>query len=131
MQTDPANSTDPADSTASVSHEHDPLSFAETAGAPRVRDLDLNLLKAFHAVYIEKNVGRAALRLGITQPSVSHALARLRLVFRDALFVRTPGGVEATPRAQRLAISIDRVLEILQDMLDEGAQFRAACSACI
>ena len=128
MQTDPANSADPTASADSVSHEHDPLSFADTAGAPRVRDLDLNLLKAFHAVYIEKNVGRAALRLGITQPSVSHALARLRLVFRDALFVRTPGGVEATPRAQRLAISIDRVLEILQDMLDEGAQFRAATS---
>ena len=61
MQTDPANSADPTASADSVSHEHDPLSFAETAGAPRVRDLDLNLLKAFHAVYIEKNVGRAAL----------------------------------------------------------------------
>ncbi|CAG4897235.1 LysR family transcriptional regulator [Paraburkholderia saeva] len=95
---------------------------------PRVQDLDLNLLKAFHAVYVEKNVGRAALRLGMTQPSVSHALSRLRLVFRDALFVRTPGGVEATPRAQRLAGSIDRVLRILQDMLDEGAQFCAATS---
>lgn len=115
----------PADSTPRA---HDPLPFIEAGDAPRVQDLDLNLLKAFHAVHVEKNVGRAALRLGVTQPSVSHALGRLRLVFRDALFVRTPGGVEATPRAQRLAGSIDRVLRILQDMLDEGARFSAATS---
>ncbi len=96
--------------------------------ALRVQDLDLNLLKTFDAVYTEKNVGRAALRLGITQPSVSHALGRLRLLFRDALFVRTGGGVEPTPRAQRLAISIDRALSILQAVLDEGAQFSPATS---
>jgi DNA-binding transcriptional LysR family regulator len=119
MQTDPAETTHPA---------HEVLPFIEAGDALRVQDLDLNLLKAFHAVHVEKNVGRAALRLGVTQPSVSHALSRLRLVFRDALFVRTPGGVEATPRAQRLAGSIDRVLRILQDMLDEGAQFSAATS---
>jgi DNA-binding transcriptional LysR family regulator len=105
-----------------------PLSATDSSDTLRVQDLDLNLLKAFHAVHVEKNVGRAALRLGITQPSVSHALSRLRLVFRDALFVRTPGGVEATPRAQRLAGSIDRVLRILQDMLDESAQFSAVTS---
>ncbi|WP_424783043.1 LysR family transcriptional regulator [Paraburkholderia sp.] len=117
--------TNPSDATP---HAHDIRPFMEAGDAPRVQDLDLNLLKAFHAVHVEKNVGRAELRLGVTQPSVSHALSRLRLVFHDALFVRTPGGVEATPRAQRLAGSIDRVLHILQDMLDEGAQFCATTS---
>jgi DNA-binding transcriptional LysR family regulator len=100
----------------------------EPDGALRVQDLDLNLLKTFNAVYVEKHVGRAALRLGITQPSVSHALGRLRLLFRDALFVRTGGGVEPTPRAQRLAASIERSLSILQAVLDEGAQFLPATS---
>ncbi|SDD60406.1 DNA-binding transcriptional regulator, LysR family [Paraburkholderia lycopersici] len=100
----------------------------EPADALRVQDLDLNLLKTFNAVYAEKHVGRAALRLGITQPSVSHALGRLRLLFHDALFVRTSGGVEPTPRAQRLAASIDRALAILQAVLDEGAQFSPATS---
>ncbi|PVX86537.1 LysR family transcriptional regulator [Paraburkholderia unamae] len=100
----------------------------EPADALRVQDLDLNLLKTFNAVYAEKHVGRAALRLGITQPSVSHALGRLRLLFHDALFVRTGGGVEPTPRAQRLAASIDRALAILQAVLDEGAQFSPATS---
>jgi DNA-binding transcriptional LysR family regulator len=101
----------------------------ESAGALRVQDLDLNLLKTFNAVYTEKHVGRAALRLGITQPSVSHALGRLRLLFHDALFVRTGGGVEPTPRAHRLAASIDRSLSILQAVLDEGAQFSPAISS--
>jgi DNA-binding transcriptional LysR family regulator len=117
------------DTTASA-HEptHDILPVSRADGAPRVQDLDLNLLKAFHAVHVEKNVGRAALRLGMTQPSVSHALSRLRLVFHDALFVRTARGVEATPRAERLAGSIDRVLSLLQEALDEGAQFSPATS---
>ena len=100
----------------------------ESDGALRVQDLDLNLLKTFNAVYAEKHVGRAALRLGITQPSVSHALGRLRLLFHDALFVRTGGGVEPTPRAQRLAASIDSALSILQAVLDEGAQFSPSTS---
>jgi DNA-binding transcriptional LysR family regulator len=50
-----------------------------------VQDLDINLLKTSHAVSDEKHIGRAALRLGVTQPSVSHALVRLRLMFCDAL----------------------------------------------
>ncbi|MGK8208737.1 LysR family transcriptional regulator [Burkholderia cenocepacia] len=89
----------------------------------RVQDLDLNLLKTFRAVYAERHVGRAALRLGVTQPSVSYGLGRLRLMFRDALFVRTGTGVEPTPRAQRLAVSVDKALAILQHVLDEGSRF--------
>lgn len=96
---------------------------ADAIDSLRVQDLDLNLLKTFRAVYVERHVGRAALRLGVTQPSVSHGLGRLRLMFRDALFVRTGTGVEPTPRARRLAASVDKALAILQDVLDEGARF--------
>ncbi|CAB3753114.1 LysR family transcriptional regulator [Burkholderia puraquae] len=100
----------------SAPHDGDPSEL-------RVQDLDLNLLKTFRAVYEERHVGRAALRLGVTQPSVSYALGRLRLMFRDALFVRTGTGVEPTPRAQRLALSVDKALAILQHVLDEGSRF--------
>ncbi|PFH19806.1 LysR family transcriptional regulator [Burkholderia sp. JKS000303] len=100
-----------------------PSPDADAPDGLRVQDLDLNLLKTFRAVYEERHVGRAALRLGVTQPSVSYALGRLRLMFRDALFVRTGTGVEPTPRAQRLAGSVDKALAILQDVLDEGSRF--------
>ena len=43
-----------------------------------IQELDLNLLRVFDAVYSAGKVGRAAERLGLTQPSVSQALTRLR-----------------------------------------------------
>ena len=64
-----------------------------------VQDLDLNLLRVFDAVLHERGVTPAAARLGLTQPAVSNALARLRALFGDALFVRTPAAW--TPRPSR------------------------------
>ena len=55
-----------------------------------VQDIDLNLLRVFDAVLHEGGVTPAAARLGLTQPAVSNALARLRKLFGDPLFVRTP-----------------------------------------
>ena len=63
---------------------------------------DLNLLVVFDAVEQEKNLTRAGLRLGMSQPAVSHALARLRHLLKDELFVRTPAGMRPTPRAERM-----------------------------
>lgn len=94
----------------------------------RVEDIDLNLLKIFHAVYLERSVSRAALRLRLTQPSVSHGLGRLRHLFGDALFVRSAGGVAPTALAGRLAASVDEVLRIVQGMLSEGIVFPATTS---
>jgi DNA-binding transcriptional LysR family regulator len=68
-----------------------------------VRDADLNLLRVFDAVLHERSVTAAAARLGLTQPAVSNALARLRGQFGDPLFVRTAGGMDATPFARELA----------------------------
>jgi DNA-binding transcriptional LysR family regulator len=58
---------------------------------------DLNLLVVFNAVAQEKNFTRAGQRLGMSQPAVSHALARLRYALKDELFVRTPEGMQPTP----------------------------------
>lgn len=62
----------------------------------------------------ERNVTRAAERLSLTQPAVSHALARLRLVFDDPLFVRTAGGVRPTRRAEELWLEVQQPLNSLR-----------------
>ena len=84
--------------------------------------LDLNLLRAFHAVHATGNVTRAAERLGVSQPTVSHALRRLRLALRDPLFVRSQHGMAVTPKGQRLAIAVEHALATLDGALrDEDA----------
>ncbi len=91
-----------------------------------VRDVDLNLLKIFDAVHVEGSVSRAAQRLGLTQPSVSHGLARLRALFGDALFVRVRGGVAPTPVASRIAPALADALHAVQSVLDDARRFDAA-----
>ncbi|MEL6693683.1 MAG: LysR family transcriptional regulator [Pseudomonadota bacterium] len=61
-----------------------------------VRTADLNLLLVFDAVMTERSVTGAGKRIGLTQPSVSNALSRLRDLFADELFVRTPNGMVPT-----------------------------------
>ena len=61
-----------------------------------LRSVDLNLLPVFEAAYEERNLSRAAKRLAMTQSAVSHALSRLRAVFRDPLFIRDGRGVQPT-----------------------------------
>ena len=87
------------------------------------RMLDLNLLVVFDAVARERNATRAAARLNMTQPAISHALARLRNALRDDLFVRTPDGMEPTPYAERLVGPVRTALENLRTALDGAAPF--------
>jgi DNA-binding transcriptional LysR family regulator len=92
-------------------------------------DLDLNLLRTFHAVHAERSVSRAAERLGLSQPTVSHALARLRRLYRDPLFVRVHNGVAPTARADRLAEAVRAALATLDAALQEGDRYDPAASA--
>jgi DNA-binding transcriptional LysR family regulator len=66
------------------------------------RHFDLHLLEIALALLEERSVSRVAVRLRMSQPAISTALARLRRAFNDPLFVRTPRGMEPTPRAQAL-----------------------------
>jgi len=75
-----------------------------------IRKIDLNLLVVLDALLDERNVTRAAARLGYTQPTISGMLTRLRDLFGDPLFVRTQRGLLATPRAQALAIPLKQLL---------------------
>jgi DNA-binding transcriptional LysR family regulator len=86
---------------------------------------DLNLLVVFDAIIQEKNLTRAGQRLGMSQPAVSHALARLRHTLKDDLFVRTPDGMSPTPRAERMAGPARAALHELQVTL-EADEFDAA-----
>jgi DNA-binding transcriptional LysR family regulator len=86
---------------------------------------DLNLLVVFDAIIQEKTLTRAGHRLGMSQPAVSHALARLRHVLKDDLFVRTPDGMSPTPRAERMAAPARAALRELQVAL-EADEFDAA-----
>jgi len=87
---------------------------------------DLNLLVAFEALFAERSVTRAALRLGLSQPATSHVLARLRAGLDDPLFVRTPAGLVPTSRAEALAVPIEETLDRLRAALRAGLPFDAA-----
>ncbi len=73
--------------------------------------LDLNLLVALDALLLEANVGRAAMRIGLSQPAASHALRRLRDVLDDPLLVRAGARMELTPRAQALRAPLAQALD--------------------
>jgi len=94
-----------------------------------VQDVDLNLLRVFDAVLRERGVTAAAGRLGLTQPAVSNALARLRALFGDALFVRTAAGMDATPFARELGEPIRQALALLESALAHGPGFDPAGSS--
>ena len=81
---------------------------------------DLNFLYLVDALYRERSVSRAAEKLNLTQPAVSHGLNRLRTKFGDSLFVRTAAGMSPTPLGERIALGARRALELIQtEILDE------------
>jgi DNA-binding transcriptional LysR family regulator len=94
--------------------------------AVNVEALDLNLLRVFDAVLQERTVTAAAARLGLTQPAVSNALARLRGLLADPLFVRTASGMEATPFARGIAEPVRQALALIETALAHGAGFDPA-----
>ena len=79
-----------------------------------IRSLDLNLLVVFDAMLKHHNVSKAAEAIGLSQPAMSAAIARLRALFDDALFVRTGFGMEPTPKAQALGASIQSVVQTIE-----------------
>lgn len=79
-----------------------------------LRRLDLNLLLVLHTVLQTRNVTEAGRRLNMSQPAVSRAVGRLRVVFDDPLFTKGASGVVATPRAEALSGAIATLLADLE-----------------
>ncbi len=87
-----------------------------------LRKFDLNLLLVLDALARERSVTLASQRLGLSQPTVSAALNRLRALFQDDLFVKTARGVEPTPLARDLEGAVAEILENIQDgVLNRGS----------
>jgi len=93
-----------------------------------IATLDLNLLRVFEALLDERNVSRAAKRLGLSQPATSNALSRLRAETGDPLFVRTHRGIQPTARAEQLAAGIRLGLTQIRAALDGSSHFDASTS---
>ena len=85
--------------------------------------VDLNLFIVFDAIYTEANLTRAGQIIGITQPAVSNALARLRETFNDPLFVRTAQGMVPTPMAQNIIGPVRNALSLLRVSVQESRIF--------
>ncbi len=90
--------------------------------------IDLNLLVAFDALMAERSVTRAGTRIGRTQPAMSAALSRLRTLLRDELFVRSPAGLQPTPRALDLTEPIAHALREIQKTLEFTHEFDPSTS---
>ena len=76
----------------------------------KVRNFDLNLLTVFVAIDEQRHITKAAATLGMTQPALSHALGRLRILLKDQLFVKSSRGMVPTPKAQGLSAPIRGML---------------------
>lgn len=90
--------------------------------------MDLNLLPVLQALLRYRSVTLAARELDMSQSALSAALARLRLLLGDALFVRTGRGLLPTPRCEALAVPLDRLLEQLEDQILRGSGFEPTSS---
>ena len=88
-----------------------------------IRGFDLNLLVAFDAMVEHRSVTRAAEALGLSQPAMSAAVARLRQRFGDPLFVKTGPEMRATPRAAELAAAVRRVVETVRSEILQLSAF--------
>lgn len=93
-----------------------------------LRTVDLNLLTIFDAIMAERNMTRAAAKVGMTQPAMSNALGRLRALTDDPLFVRTAKGMVPTPRAEALAKPVRQALDLVRTGLTQSAVFDPATS---
>jgi DNA-binding transcriptional LysR family regulator len=92
----------------------------------RLAGIDLNLLTSLDALLATQSVTLAARQLGRTQPAVSHALRRLRELLGDELLVRTPGGMQPTPRANELRPAVRAAIEAALAVLQEAPAFEPA-----
>ncbi|MFM2282402.1 MAG: hypothetical protein RLZZ444_4633, partial [Pseudomonadota bacterium] len=87
------------------------------------RKIDLNLLLVFEAIYKSRNISQAAIQLGMTQPTMSNALARLRAQLGDQLFVRLDRGVAPTTYAENIILPIRNALSMLRNGLHPQSAF--------
>lgn len=90
--------------------------------------VDLNLFVVFDAIYCEGNITKAALTLHLSQPAVSHALAKLRRHFDDPLFIRQGNEMRPTAVAKNVIADVREALHQLRVCLVQSRQFEPMTS---
>lgn len=89
----------------------------------QLRSVDFRLLLAFEALIAERHVSRAAAAVGLSQPAMSHALAKLRQQFHDPLLARTSTGFEPTSKALELIEPVREAIRQVNRLFTEGPAF--------
>jgi len=89
----------------------------------KISSFDLNLFVIMNSIYTEGSLTKAAEVVGITQPAVSNALARLREKFDDQLFVRTGAGMIPTQKTENIIHDIQSALKLMQKSVNEPDEF--------
>jgi DNA-binding transcriptional LysR family regulator len=95
----------------------------------KLSGIDANLLAALDALLREKSVTRAARRLGVGQPALSHSLSRLRDHFKDELLVLKGRNYVLTDKAEKLASVVANAARALAEVFEEQPSFDAATSS--
>ncbi|WP_262880229.1 LysR family transcriptional regulator [Pseudomonas paralcaligenes] len=96
-----------------------------------LRRVDLNLLIVFETLMYERSVTRAAEKLFLGQPAISAALARLRSLFDDPLFVRTGRSMEPTARANEIFALLSPALDSISTAVSRATDFDPATSTAV
>ena len=96
--------------------------------SPKLSSIDLNLLVVLEALLSERHVTRAAARVGLSQSATSHALTRLRALYRDPLLVRSAGKLALTPRAHAVVPVVTRALAELHGTITGEPAFEPRAS---
>lgn len=94
----------------------------------KIRRLDPSLLLIFRELVRHRRTTAAAERLRLSQSAVSHALARLRDIFGDPLFLRLPHGLQPTHRALELAPRIETLLDLTEELVGAKSRFEPELS---
>jgi DNA-binding transcriptional LysR family regulator len=102
------------------------MSYILVMSTVHLESVDLNLLVALDALLGERNVTRAATRIGVTQSAMSHSLARLRALTGDELLVRGREGMLPTVRAEALARPVRQALDDIARALAPPVPFDPA-----
>lgn len=91
-----------------------------------IRRVDLSLLLILRELAKERRTTAVANQLGLSQSAVSHALARLRDLLGDPLFVRRSNGLEATPRCLQLLPKVEALIGLARELVEADAAFAPA-----
>ena len=88
-----------------------------------IRLIDSTMLLVFLRTMRHKKATAVAKEMGLTQPAVSHALKRLRILFKDPLFLRRAHGLEPTALARELEPKVENIIRLISQTIKGSEQF--------